>query len=426
MSSRPIQFLILPLIVLAGCSRGPARAPVIGEAFVGPAVLNLRRDLAPSSEKVAMVKHGERVEVIQTRRRFILVRTAGGAEGWTDNRQLLDAAQLATIRDMAVRATRLPSRGKAAATTQLNMHAEAARTSPNIYQLQEKAQVEVVARKVVARATQPTVGPLVIARPKPPVRRKKESSDSAKAKVPPPPMPAAPKPPGDWQKMSRVAAVPVEKVPDEEAEPPKPVPLDDWSLVVTSDGNAGWVLSGMLSMAIPDEVAQYSEGARITSYYKLGQAEDEGKTHNHWLWTTLSQRNAPFDFDAYRVFIWSIRHHRYETAFVERHIEGVLPAAVHQIEVPNGKTTAKVQGFTVMLRREDGKLDRKTFWFEPYKVRLVDEAVVEMPGDPMEAEPTTPGRSAPVEQIANEQKPNAASGGGQSWWKRVRHLLSSN
>ena len=38
-----------------------------------------------------------------------------------------------------------------------------------------------------------------------------------------------------------------------------------WTLVRNKQGLAGWALQGRLIAAIPDEVAQYSEGARITS-----------------------------------------------------------------------------------------------------------------------------------------------------------------
>ena len=65
--------------------------------------------------------------------------------------------------------------------------------------------------------------------------------------------------------------------------------MDDWSLVRTQDGKVGWVLTRALSMAIPDEVAQYAEGHRITSYFALGHIEDGDSVKNNWLWTTITK-----------------------------------------------------------------------------------------------------------------------------------------
>ena len=109
------------------------------------------------------------------------------------------------------------------------------------------------------------------------------------------------------------------------AEPKKPVILEDWSLVRTKDNQIGWVLTRNLIMSIPDEVAQYAEGKRITSYFDLGAVHDElkGMKHN-WLWTT-SSAPLPYDFDAWRVFLWNRRRHRYETSYRQRDVEGYFP-----------------------------------------------------------------------------------------------------
>ena len=85
-------------------------------------------------------------------------------------------------------------------------------------------------------------------------------------------------------------------------------------MVRTQSGQSGWVLSRRLYMAIPDEVAQYAEGHRITSYFSLGKVQDEDRVKDVWLWTTINGANRPYDFDGFRVFIWSLRRHRYETA----------------------------------------------------------------------------------------------------------------
>ena len=58
----------------------------------------------------------------------------------------------------------------------------------------------------------------------------------------------------------------------------------------TADKKVGWVLARNLYMGIPDDVAQYAEGQRISSYFDLGAVEDEEKgTKHNWLWTTSSK-----------------------------------------------------------------------------------------------------------------------------------------
>ena len=125
----------------------------------------------------------------------------------------------------------------------------------------------------------------------------------------------------------------------EEPPPPKaperpapPMPRDDWSLIRAPDGKAGWVLTRALIMAIPDEVAQYAEGHRITSYFSLGEVRDGEQIKHNWLWTTLSSRLQPYQFDSFRVFSWSLRRHRYETTYIERRLTGYLPAEARRVE----------------------------------------------------------------------------------------------
>src|ERR1022692_4560745 len=99
--------------MLFGCAKGPPRAQPVGEAFVGPATLKIRGDIPLQSSTVTTVKHGDRLEILQTRRRFLRVRTPSGAEGWTDERQLLASGDMDSLRDLNARAARLPSQGVA-------------------------------------------------------------------------------------------------------------------------------------------------------------------------------------------------------------------------------------------------------------------------------------------------------------------------
>src|SRR5262249_41351669 len=101
--------------------QGPPRAASIGEAFVGPASLKIRSDIPTQSSLVATVKHGDRIQILQTRRRFVRVRTHNGAEGWTDERQLLAAADMKALRDLAEGAAKMPSQGVATTYAPLNI-----------------------------------------------------------------------------------------------------------------------------------------------------------------------------------------------------------------------------------------------------------------------------------------------------------------
>src|SRR6202030_973377 len=93
------------------------------------------------------------------------------------------------------------------------------------------------------------------------------------------PPPAPPVPPQDWVALSKERA----RTPEEDL---APTATDDWTLIRKQSGESGWVLSSRLYMAMPDEVAQYAEGHRITSYFSLGKIRDGDQQKDIWLWTT--------------------------------------------------------------------------------------------------------------------------------------------
>jgi hypothetical protein len=163
--------------------------------------------------------------------------------------------------------------------------------------------------------------------------------------LPPLPPPAAPDPPPDWLDLSRDR----DSGPVAEGPAAAPVPTDDWTLIRTRSGQSGWVLTSAIYLQIPDEVAQYAEGHRITSYFSLGKITDGDLQKDIWLWTTAERLGLDYDFDGYRVFVWSLRHHRYETAYIQRRERGYFPVI------------AKTGEFSVCLQRPDGSRIRKQY-----------------------------------------------------------------
>jgi SH3-like domain-containing protein len=360
--------------LVAGCKRqSAAEIPSIGTAFAGPVTLNLRAEISPEAKTIATTRHGEKLDILQVRRRFVRVRTPSGQIGWTDSRNLLTSRQMEELAELAKRSAKLPSQGEATVYGMLNMHITPARASTSFYQIVEGVHVEVLSHRVSPRAQAGTTPAPVLDLNKPAPRRPRKKKEPD---YPPPPRPSAPGLPRNWAELSKThLPEPPPPPPEDPAEKLKKKkkrrvkaagpPMEDWTLVRTKDGKAGWVLSRMLVMAIPDEVAQYAEGARITSYFLLGTVMDEGVTKHHWLWTTVREDDAPHDFDSFRVFTYVVRKHRYETAYIERSIEGYYPTEAKPGTIPR---------FSLILRNpDDGKLYRKTWIMEGYLTRKVAE-----------------------------------------------------
>jgi len=352
----PRAFLCLSLSFLVSCNDQPPPAPVLAEAYAGPTTLNLRAELALRSPVSATVKHGDKLAIIEYRHRLVKVRTEQGREGWTDLRQLLTPEQMAQLHAMAENAAHSPSQGSATVFESLNLHTAPNRTSPSFAQIPENGRADVIGHKLMPRFQPAEVA---MAEPAKPAPRRRRRSQSSQNRIGPPPRSLAPALPANWLALS-VPKAP--EPPPAPVAPPAPVPMDDWSLVRTPDGKVGWVLTRPLSMAIPDEVAQYAEGHRITSYFALGQVNDDGTVKNNWLWTTIIKGDQPYDFDSFRVFVWSLRHHRYETAYIERNIVGHFPSIVN--------TRTDPPSFSVIVEGVDGKWYRKTYLFDGFRIRM--------------------------------------------------------
>lgn len=372
----PYLLVLFLMLAMAACRSGEPRTPAIGEAYAGPATLALRQDIPLQSPVAATVKHGERLEIVQRRRRFMKVRTARGAEGWIEDRLLLSAAEIAALKAIEQRALTMPSQGAATTYDLLNVHTQPNRLSPSFLQIQEGEKVDVLAHVSTPRMPPPRQ-PLIPPRPRarPPARKR------AQPKFPLPPMPPPPRPPSNWMELSKTPAV--VQPPPAESEPQRPVPTDDWSLVRNASGQSGWVLTRRLYMSIPDEVAQYAEGRRITSYFSLGEVADGEQVKHNWLWTTIGSGDHPYDFDNFRVFTWSLRRHRYETAFIQRNVRGYFPVLV------------RPPGFSVCVENRAGARMRRGYSFMVTSVRFAGEQPCEPPTDILTGGETAAAAPAP-------------------------------
>ncbi len=365
--------------------------------------MNLRQDLAAKSPGVTEVKHGDRLDIVEVRRRLARVRTVDGIEGWVDANLLLSSQQMDDLRKLADDARKLPSQGAATVFEALNMHSEPNRSSPSFHQIPEGGSVDVLLHRATPRvAARPKAAALAKAVAVPKATKSKESKKAAAMLLPPP---AAPAPPADWENMSRPRA---SDLPDYQApEAPPPPPLDDWDLVRAKDGTAGWVLARMLYMSVPDDVAQYAEGNRITSYMAIGDVQDGDQVKHNWLWTTAASSLKTAEFDSFRVFVWSKSRHRYETAFVERNVTGFFPVVLEDVPPDKKASGPPEKGFSLLVQDKDGALYKRTYGFSGYHVRLVSKT-------PVVREQVASGAATIAVADAKSAQPQQTDG----WWRR--------
>ncbi len=333
-------------VLLSAC--GPQKPPPpkpIGEAYVVPETLNLRREIPLSGGVAGTAKRGDKVDLMARRRRFVRVRTAAGAEGWTEEGQLLTPALHQQIEQASKDTAGVPSLGVYRARDALNVHIEPYRWSPGFYKLKEEEKLDLLGRRVMERTSGPPAH--------------------------------TPAPAG------------------------KPAAYDEWNLVRTSEGQVGWVLARMIDGDIPDEVAQYAEGRRITSYFALSEVTDGPQVKKVWLWTTSERSLEVHDFDSIRVFNWGRRRHRYETAHIERGLKGYFPVLVTpQVQTRFGPGPA----FSFTVEKRDGQRYTRRYVMIGHLVRLYAEEAI-----------TTATPPSPPD-LPSEPPPKPPE---PSWWQRL-------
>ena len=319
-----LQVIHLSIIAasLSGCLRLETKEPSIGEAYVAPATLQLREEIAPRARATGTLTHGARVEILARHRRFAKVRGPKGESGWTDGRQLLSAKGIGIFREQTRLANAGQPQGSATAADVVNVHITPHRGAPSVFQLAEGQRV-----LLAGRSTMPRVSYV---------------------------------PPGEKE------SPPLEQ-------PPAAVETvrDDWSLVCRTDHQCGWVLTSMLMLELPDEVIQLAEGHRITAFFVLGNTPAaDGKQHPIYLWTTSVASPEQYQFDAFRVFVWNVARDRYESGHSERNLRGY-----HPVSTEGGKIRL-VYG----LAAGEGPIELHTFELRGRKLHLLAKEPWQQPG----------------------------------------------
>lgn len=266
------------LFILASCGRGRHR--VLEIAYVSAPQAALRDQVAAIFNRVGTVKNGERVEILDREKRFAKVRTASGIEGWIEQRFLVDQKTYDGLQKLTQDNANDPVQAPGVLRNDTNLHITPGRDTEHLYQLASGAKVSILKR---ATAEKQATGA--------PVTRLVAGKLSAKTQ-----------------------AGPV---------------LEDWWLVRDEHGRVGWVLARMVDVDVPLDIAEYAEGQRFVAFFALEEVPDGDKKVPEYLCLLTDPHDgSPFDFDQVRVFTWNVRKHRYETAYREHGLNGVLPVTV--------------------------------------------------------------------------------------------------
>ncbi len=276
----PVNRILIAVITAAlfsGCGRRHNR--VLETDYVSAPQVTLRDQLSQVYNKTGTAKNGDPVDVLDREKRFARVRTESGAEGWVEQRYLVTQQVYTGFQKLKQEEQNSPVEGTATTRNDTNLHLEPGRDTEHLYQLSQGAKVSVLKRATVEK-----------------------NSPAAAIKT----------------LSGQVGAT-------KEIKPA----MEDWWLVRDPQNHVGWVLGRMIDLEVPIEVAQYAEGQRLVAYFTLNEVSDaDKKVAQYLVLMTEPKDGLPFDYNQARVFTWNVKRHRYETAYRERNLNGVLPVTV--------------------------------------------------------------------------------------------------
>jgi SH3 domain-containing protein len=331
-----VALAALFLLSFSACNRKGHHVLEIN--YVSALQATLRDQLSTMYTRVGTVKNGDRVEVLEHEKRFSRVRTADGVEGWIEQRNLVSQEVYDGLQKLTRENLSDPVQASGALRNETNLHLSPGRETEHLYQLAAGAKVSVLKR---ATAEKPGTAPA-------PARVEGKTSG---------------KTPAAKTSGGRAPAGPV---------------LEDWWLVRDAQNRVGWVLARMVDLDVPLEVAQYAEGQRFVAFFVLNQVQDPGKeggdtdkdknVSQYLCAITEPHDGLPYDYDQIRVFTWNVRKHRYETAYREHGLNGVLPVTVTN---ENFDKEGTLPVFILRVKDDSGNVSERKYKLNTPIVRRV-------------------------------------------------------
>ena len=346
--------------LIAGCNRfRPQHHEMV---YVAVRQMYLHDRVAAVSNRVGEVTNGQELEVLEHGRRFLKVKTRKNEIGWIEEHAVIDSSSYNDFTQLAQQHKSDPVVATAVVRDDVFLHLSPGRNTQRFILLPANAKVE-----LLVRASVPKGAPGAKPAPKP---------------IAPP---AAATNSGTPQRNAQPSPTKIAEPLAKPATPAQPAPADapvmeDWWLVRDGQGHLGWLLGGRMDVDVPDSVAQYAEGQRIVGAYVLTTIHDQDSSApNHevpeYVMLLEPPKNGlPYDFDQVRVFTWSVKRHRYETAFRLHPIQGFLPVTISKVSVKGGTAPA----FSFLLGNgQDVAVDPDTGITRPASPRTLNYQMID-------------------------------------------------
>jgi len=299
-----IAIPLLCAVVVAAWMFRPKRE-ALGEGYIGERSVTLWSGVAQVREPLDALHYGDHVEIVSRHNDSVKVRTISGEVGWIDARSLMEPALWQRSAKLLGEAQELPVQARGRTKVATNLRVQPGRTQPRLYQFGRGIPVEIVGRAVtdVAQASD----------------EKESAADAGDSKK------------EDAKKEEWLFVRGLATRPPSEANPRTP----DTS-TTTQPGDrtspiAGWIIGRFVELDLPDAVRDGTASANVrpVAWFELNKVADiSGAKPQYLVAGTRGADSQPCDFINIRVFTWNSRKTRYETAYIENKLCGMMPVRI--------------------------------------------------------------------------------------------------
>jgi hypothetical protein len=274
----------------------------LGEGYIGERSVTLWSGVAQVREPLDALHYGDHVEIVARHNDNVKVRTTNGEVGWIDARSLMETALWQRSAKLLGEAQELPVQARGRTKVATNLRVLPGRTQPRLYQFGRGNPVEIVGRAVadVAQASD----------------EKEPAGDAGDSKK------------EDSRKEEWLFVRGLATRPPSEANPRTP---DTFTTTQPGDRTspiAGWIIGRFVEMDLPDAVRAGTSSANVrpVAWFELNKVNDiSGVKPQYLVAGTRGADWQPCDFTNIRVYTWNPKKSRYETAYIENNLCGMMP-----------------------------------------------------------------------------------------------------